>query len=113
MTSESSEQIGFVCWMRQNFPGVLIFHIPNGRFRNYSTGKKLKAEGVVSGIPDLFIPEFRCFIELKHKDGGALSENQEKIIRHLRSIGYTVFVAHGATEASKMILEFVRTRDRL
>lgn len=113
MTSESSEQIGFVKWFRHNYPGVLIFHIPNGGYRDPHTAAKLKDEGVVSGIPDICIPAWHVFIEFKRKDGGTLSERQKKIISHLRSIGYTVFVAHGATEASKMILEFLRSSDHL
>ena len=108
MTSESEEQIGFIKWMHQRHPNILVFHIPNGGFRDIHTAGKLKMEGVVAGIPDIFIPEWHTFLEFKRKDAGVLSPSQKKIIAHLRSIGYTVFVAHGATEASKMILEFLR-----
>jgi len=108
MTSEHDEQAGFIRWYREHFPGVLIFAIPNGGFRDIHTASKLKTEGVVSGVPDIFIPRLKLFIEMKQKDGGTLSPSQKKIITHLRSIGYTVFVAHGATEASKMILEFLK-----
>ena len=113
MTSEHLEQVGFINWFRKNYPNILIFAIPNGGFRDIHTAGKLKAEGVVSGVPDIFCPQLKLFLEFKRKDGGTLSERQKKIISHLRSIGYTVFVAHGATEASKMILGFLGTRDRL
>ncbi len=107
LPSESDEQIGFVNWFRSRFPGVLIFHIPNGGHRSISVAKKLRAEGVVPGIPDLQVPEWRLWIEMKRAKGGRLSGDQEKVIAHLRGIGDTVFVASGAREASAMVLGWV------
>lgn len=68
-------------------------------------GKKLKAEGVVAGIPDLFIPSWDVWVEMKRKSGGRLSPDQKKIIEYLESEGYKVIVAKGATDASKQIME--------
>jgi hypothetical protein len=104
---ESSEQIGFVRWFRQNFPQVLIFAIPNGGRRGWKTAKTLKAEGVVPGIPDLHIPEWNIWIEMKRSKGGVLSPDQKEIIEYLESFGDTVIVAHGAEEASKKILSYL------
>jgi len=71
--SETEEQEGFVNWFRAKFPGVLIFAIPNGGHRAISTAKRLKAEGVVPGIPDLHVPAWRLWIEMKRVKGGKLS----------------------------------------
>jgi hypothetical protein len=105
--SEHEEQAGFVSWFRARFPGVLIFAIPNGEHRAISAAKRLKAEGVVAGVPDLHVPEWRLWIEMKRATGGRLSADQAEIIRHLQDIGYTVIVGHGAREASAKVLEFI------
>lgn len=105
MSTESAETIGFVTWFRQRYPGVLIFHIGNERKCSMATGKRLKAEGIVAGIPDLFIPEWNLWVEMK-KPGGKLSQAQKEIIAYLEGIGHTVIVGHGARNASEKILEF-------
>lgn len=94
-------------WFRGMFPGVLIYAIPNGEHRAISTGKKLKAEGVVPGIPDLHIPAWRLWVEMKRVKGGKLSDDQMKMIGHLESIGHKVIVGRGATDASRKIMDFV------
>ena len=99
--------MGFVNWFRARFDGVLIFAIPNGEKRAITVAKRLKAEGVVRGIPDLFIPEWCLWIEMKRVKGGRLSPEQKEIIGYLESIGQTVLVGKGAKHASKLILEYV------
>ena len=99
------EQIGFVRWFRNRYRGVLIFHIPNGGARHIVTGKRLQEEGAVAGIPDLFIPEWLCWIEMKRKDGGTVSFEQKRIHEYLKKIGHTVIIGNGATDASEKIIE--------
>ena len=108
--SEHEEQVGFVNWFHVKFPSVLIFAIPNGGHRSISVGKALKAEGVVAGIPDLFVPAWGLWVEMKRADGGVLSADQRAIISYLESIGQRVIVAHGARSASIAVLEFVANR---
>ena len=62
------------------------------------------------GIPDLFIPEWRLWVEMKRKTGGRLSTEQKSMINYLQNIGYTVIVGIGAGDASRQVLEFVRVR---
>ena len=107
MSSEHAEQSGFVTWFRTKYPGVLIFAIPNGGKRDIVTAKKLQMEGVVPGVPDLFVPELRLWIEMK-KPGGRLSEAQKSMIEYLEGIGHTVIVAYGARDASMKVLEFCK-----
>ena len=64
---------------------------------------KRYSQGMLKGCPDLFIPEFNLFIELKKRDGGVVSEEQLKVHKILRSYGYKVEVCHGAKEAWQAI----------
>ena len=104
--SEHSEQVGFINWFRARYPKVLIFAIPNGEKRSISVATRLKAEGVVRGIPDLYIPSCNLWVEMKRVKGGRISPDQKKIISYLESVGHTVIVGKGAGDASKQVLEF-------
>ena len=108
LPSEHQEQSGFVHWFRHHFPRVLIFAIPNGEHRSVSVGKRLKAEGVVRGIPDLFVPEWSVWVEMKRTQGGRLSKDQKEVIRYLESIGHTVIVGKGAQDASRQLLHHLK-----
>jgi len=89
---------------------VLIFAIPNGEKRAITVAKRLKAEGVVRGIPDLFIPQWNLWVEMKRESGGRLSPDQKSMITYLESIGNTVIIGKGAADASKQILEHCDAR---
>ena len=104
--SEHEEQVGFINWFRAKYPDVLIFAIPNGEKRAISVAKRLKAEGVVRGIPDLFIPQWTLWVEMKRVSGGRLSPEQKSMIIYLESVGQTVIIGKGAADASKKIMEF-------
>jgi len=108
---ESAEQIGFVRWFRQNFPNILIYAIPNGGLRGKKTAETLKEEGVVAGIPDLHVPAWRVWIEMKRTKGGRLSPSQIEIIDYLERIGDTVIIGHGAEDASRQLLEHLTGTD--
>jgi len=86
----------------------LIFAIPNGEKRAITVAKRLKAEGVVRGIPDLFIPQFNLWVEMKRISGGRLSPEQRAMIVYLEGIGQKVIVGKGAADASRQILEFLK-----
>ena len=86
---------------------MLIFAIPNGEKRAITVAKRLKAEGVVRGIPDLFIPQFNLWVEMKRITGGRLSPEQKGMITYLEGIGQKVIVGKGAADASRQILEFL------
>ena len=105
--SEHSEQVGFINWFRAKYPDVLIFAIPNGEKRAISVAKRLKAEGVVRGVPDLFIPAWNLWIEMKRVSGGRLSTDQKQMISYLENIGHSVIVGKGATDASQHIRKFM------
>lgn len=102
--TEHEEQRNFVKWFRQTFESVLIIAIPNGGARSISTATRLKAEGVVRGVPDLFIPAWLTWVEMKRSDGGKLSSDQDNMIEYLKGVGHHVIVAHGAEDAKQRII---------
>jgi hypothetical protein len=105
--SEHVEQSLFVQWFRRSYPNILIFAIPNGGARSRATAGRLKVEGVVPGIPDLFCPEWRLWVEMKRVKGGIVSPEQKGMIDYLQSVEYHVIVGKGAEDAKAQILEFL------
>lgn len=103
---EDEEQIMLVSWFRLAFPNVLIYHVPSGQLRRLLVALKLKKMGVVPGIPDLFIPEWKLYIEMKRVKGGALSNAQKDVIAYLESCGYECIVAKGFDNARLQIFDF-------
>ena len=112
--SEHTEQVAFVQWFRLQFPGVLIFSVPNGSHlagtiaQRAAQVARLKAEGMVSGVPDLEIPEWGCYVEMKRQRGGKLSADQVRIHDALRRAGKTVMVAKGWEDAADQVRAFRR-----
>jgi hypothetical protein len=101
--SEHVEQREVVKWFRQTWPGVVIFAIPNGGLRNPAAALRLKVEGVLPGVPDLFVPEWRLWIEMKKAKGGITSKEQREMLLYLRRVGYDAIVCAGADEAKRYI----------
>jgi len=108
--SEAEEQRGFLQWFEPQFPGVLIYHIPNGGHRAMSEAKRLKAEGVKPGMPDLHIPIWNVWIEMKRIKGGKFSDDQMRMRDYLDGIGHTVIWANGARDASVKLLSVLQVR---
>lgn len=106
--SEDHEQMMFVQWFRRNYPGVLIFAIPNGGARHPAVAMKLKATGVVKGIPDLFVPAWRLWIEMKRQDGGRVSPEQREVMAYLtEKCGHRCVVAKGCDDAISQLKELI------
>ena len=93
-------------WFRKKYQ-VLIFAIPSGGFRSKTAAARIKAEGGVKGIPDLFVPAWKLFIEMKRQKGGSLSVEQKERIPELEAAGYTVLVAKGKEDAMRQVEKFV------
>ena len=104
--TEHEEQRELVRWFRQTWRGVRIFAIPNGGARSLATAGRLKAEGVSSGVPDLFIPAWRLWVEMKRSKGGSLSAEQKDWRAYLESVDYWVIVGKGADDAKRQIQAF-------
>lgn len=108
---EHDEQKDVVKWSRVNYPQYRVYSTPNGGHRSKTTAAKLKAEGAVRGIPDLFWPELKLWIEMKRVKGGGLSPEQKDWIEYLNSCGYTAVMCRGAEEAKKVLLGVVKRHE--
>ncbi len=110
--SEHLEQVHFVAWFRREYPGIRIFAIPNGGGRSKAQAGQLKAEGVSAGVPDLYIPALKTWIEMKRQKGGTVTPAQKDWHEYLRSIGDTVFVCKGFLEAKEIIERYLNYTTR-
>lgn len=102
--TEHQEQVNFVNWMECNYPEHRLFAIPNGDKRHLSVAKRLKAEGVRPGVPDLFMPSLFLFIEMKRIKGSSTSKEQKEWIKYLNENNYTAVICKGAEEAKQAVI---------
>ena len=105
MESEHLQQVRLVSWFRRTYPDTRIFAIPNGGGRSASQGVALKAEGVTPGVPDLFVPEWLLWVEMKREAGGIVSPVQREWIQYLEGIGHRVIVGKGFEDAKRQIVD--------
>lgn len=101
--SEHLEQVKFVSWFRRTYPTERILAVPNGEARSKSVGARLKAEGVSPGVPDLLIPKFFLWIEMKRTKGGSVTKNQKEWMEYLKGCGYYCVVCKGAEDAIETV----------
>jgi len=95
LNSEHLEQVRLVSWFRKTYPDTRILAIPNGGIRSASAGANLKAEGVSAGVPDLVVPEWLLWVEMKRETGGTASPAARGWSRCLESIGRQAVVGRG------------------
>jgi hypothetical protein len=113
--SEHEEQVLVVSRCRKFEYGKYLIAIPNGGKRNIVTAQKLKAEGVLPGVSDLFLAlpigqYFGLWLEMKKRKNGKLSKSQKDWIDLMRSVGYAADVAYGADHAMEIINEYLGER---
>lgn len=117
MPSEHEEQVALFEWWRLYTATwrslrPAMFAIPNGGARDAVTGARLKAEGVLPGVPDIFLaaPKGSChglFIEMKRRRGGRISPAQLRTMQELEADGYRCEVAYGWDHARRIITEYL------
>ena len=108
---ESVEQRALVRWLE--LKGILFTHVPNGGKRHVAVAKKLKAEGVKPGVPDILIfdrpPAHPSYvgvaIEMQRKKRGQVSEHQQNWLRWLDFRGWKTAVCNGADDAIRRLEE--------
>ena len=103
--TEHAEQVSLCGWLDAKHPDLDYWATPNGGNRNIVTAAKMKAEGQKPGVPDLFFPALRLFVEMKRTKGGRLSPEQKYWFDRLPKLGYKVVMCKGAAEAVKTIEE--------
>ena len=104
LPSEHVEQREFVAWFRKRYVGVRIIAIPNGGIRGAAAGARLKAEGVSPGVPDLYSPAWKLWIEMKRQRDYTVAKEQRDWIDYLQKIGDCAIVCRGFAEARTLVL---------
>lgn len=108
---EHEEQKALFRWAAMNekkYPVLRwMFAVPNGGQRSKAVAGKLKAEGVKSGVADIFLPTASkgfhgLFIELK-AGRGKPTKNQIEFLNHAGTQGYMAVVCHGWVAAKETI----------
>ena len=117
--SEHQEQVTVIQWKDAHLAQLpalaLLYAVPNGGDRHPATAARLRAEGVVKGVPDLVLPVPRprrpsdppsppgtppgwwCgwYGELKRVKGGRVAKEQRDWHARLTAAGYFVAVYRG------------------
>ena len=114
--TEHQEQCRVFEWSRSNIAKhaelALLHASLNGVKLSPGAAKKAWLSGMLSGIPDMFLPIPRngkhgLFIEQKRKKGGVTSDKQKKMLAILNQLGYDACVCKGAEEAIAKIKEYL------
>ena len=108
LPTEHQEQVAFVRWFRARFPTVKIFAIPNAAVRDERLAAWMKAEGLTAGVPDLCIPSWNLWIEMKRRIGGKVSPDQAEWIAYLNLHGHRAIVCKGCDDAILQVNEFLK-----
>jgi hypothetical protein len=110
LASESKiQQVAIMeIWNKLPQTRLCLFHVPNGMFSNAREGAKFKAQGVISGVPDLvFIWQGKThYIEVKCEKG-KLSENQKALHQKWMEQGVSVNVMRSSEEIIRFVTELV------
>lgn len=97
--NESDAQRNVVLWLKRR--RLVWCAVPNGGKREKLTALTLQREGLVSGVPDILIfsPSGRFVglaLEMKHPEGGTISDEQRHFAAKLIRCGW--YVAYCAGE---------------
>ena len=90
----------------------LLFSIPNGAKRTKWERGQALGEGMLPGVPDLFLAIARkgkhgLWIEMKNGSAGKLSDEQKEMIARLEEQGYACVVCRNMDEFMKAIKEYL------
>ena len=115
---ERQEQVWFLRWFKYECK-EWIFAIPNGACTNVVAGRRFNVEGRESGIPDLYVPKWNLWVEMKRQGwkapknprNGSTAYNQARWHRYLEEeCGHTVIVGIGWEAAREKVKEFKKER---
>ena len=105
-------------YMTRAYPALrLLYAVPNGGHRDIRVARRLKAEGVKRGVPDVVLPVARggyhgLYIEMKRpaepgQTKGRLTDEQRWWIDALTREGYLARCCHGWSDASKLLVDYL------
>ncbi len=129
---EHDEQVAVVQWLEtenelahlfktRNLPPLLYSAIANGHYQqSIKQQRKLKAEGMNSGVPDLLVivpPErsklgirLMVWIEMKRREGASVSASQHEWIEAINALdggNVGAFVCYGSDEAIALLKDLI------
>lgn len=93
--------------------GLCYCHVPNEARRSYALAKRLKAQGMSAGVPDILIfnppPNYPTMsgtaIELKREFGSRVTPAQKAWLKRLNDLGWAARVCHGHRDAIEWLTE--------
>ena len=113
--SEHAEQVAIIQWFRLQHKqfAKCLWAIPNGGVRHIGTAVKLKAEGGMAGVSDLFLmmPAGKyhgLFIEMKVK-GGKVSSSQKEFMNVATAMNYKAVVCYGFEHGKEEIINYLQS----
>ncbi len=113
MNSDQEHQVQKAICQYLDIRGVCYFAVPNGGKRNLITAKKLKAEGVKKGVPDLCIVHEgqAFFLEVKRPKTvlgakGRLSPDQKEFIAKIEEAGGEVKVVYSVADVIEACIDW-------
>ena len=115
--TELSMQSAIIKWARCSsciHPELDLLHsIPNGQHTTKRNRASLVKSGLLSGIPDLFLPAPRngyngLYIELKSATG-YLSKSQKNLIAKLIDCGYKVLICREFYDAVSELERYLKS----
>lgn len=108
--TEHELQKAYFAWVRlqavRDWRYRIIFAVPNAARRSYALAARMKAEGLLPGVPDVCVPlktREGGVLFLEFKTGkGKLSKDQDEVIGYLRRAGNAVAVVRTLKEAKEI-----------
>lgn len=111
---EHNLQVACVTWFRLRYSPYkrLLFAIPNGGLRNLRVAQKLKSEGVLAGVSDIFLMKPNkhfsgLWIEMKVKPN-KLTESQIEFGVDAINRGFSFKVCYSIDEFMEIINEYMK-----
>lgn len=89
--TETQIHIAIVHWIKTVSPSTICFHVPNGGLRSKREAAKLRAMGVLPGVPDLILicdapGPCLAFLEIK-APGAYLTAEQKSFMDRVYTMG--------------------------
>lgn len=114
--TEHQEQVTLMHWVQLNKARLPALNnmtaVPNGGARHIAVARKLKAEGVSKGYPDILLDHpsngyHGLRIELKRLKGSYPTTEQKEWLSRLNKAGFKAVVCKGWFEAKEVIEEYL------
>lgn len=115
--SEARIQADCFAWFHNTYDHLrgLLYHIPNGEERDVRVAVKLKAMGVVAGVPDMVLHyrQRSYFFEFKKPKTGKASDKQKKIHAQLDRQGFEVWLVETQQQFERLIETILASKQNL